>query len=739
MMQNTIKKITLIICCVFTTISLFAQEESFKEKFLEANTLIEEKLYHVALPLWLELQNEQPDNNNLNYKIGLCYIESQNQKSKALDYLTTAAKNVSNNYDPFSHAEKKAPIEVYYYLARAQHLNYKLDDATANFSIFKDGVSKNHYLYDDIDRQKAYCANAKIAVANPVKTTITNMGDIINSKYEDYSPAILFDESTIYFTSRRLRNDSSNLYITEMYDGKHNEDIYVSNKINGVWSNPETINITTTGHEAIVNVSMDGKTMYLYQDDKGDGNIYQSILSENGEWSYPTSLDSNINQKSQETHAHLSPDGKSLYFVSDRKDGTGGKDIYVCEQLSNGKWGLPQNIGNVLNTSGDEDGVFIHPDGKTMYFSSTGHNSIGGYDVFSSKLDANGKWSKPVNMGYPVNTTDNDLFFVTSADGKRGYYSSHQASGFGEKDIYQVSLIDETAKSITLLAGTIQVHGYDTLPANAIVTITQKGSTEKPLKLKPRKVDGNFSAILQPGTSYHITYFADTYTKEEDVTTPIAYHELKRNIILNFSKPEDYPITNATIGRARIEKLKAEIARLEEENSEDWNFKNEEELTKLKAELAALELIKTEDWSQFHDNQLDDIEARIKKLVGVVLASYQEFFNYNNETINTSHPKYINVIEKVLKERPTGFIYVNIETSASHVPTKTFGSNDNLAKKRAEAAKSKFISSLANKGIKKENIIFNTIKSSVNGPKYNSDYQNKDSYKKYQYVTITVK
>lgn len=739
MMQNTIKKITLIICCVFTTTTLFAQEESFKEKFLEANTLIEEKLYHVALPLWLELQKEQPDNNNLNYKIGLCYIESQNQKAKALVYLSTAAKDISKNYDPFSHAEKKAPVEAYYYLARAQHLNYKLDDATANFNAFKNGVSKNHYLYDDIDRQKKYCANAKIAVANPVKTTITNMGNVINSAYEDYSPAILFDESTIYFTSRRLRNDSSNLYITEMSDGKFYEDIYVSNKINGVWSKPETINITTTGHEAIVNVSMDGKTMFLYQDDKGDGNIYQSNLNEIGEWSYPASLDSNINQKSQETHAHLSPDGKSLYFVSDRENGTGGKDIYVCKQLVNGNWDAPKNIGNVINTSGDEDGVFIHPDGKTMYFSSNGHNSIGGYDVFSSKLDANGNWSKPVNMGYPVNTADNDLFFVTSADGKRGYYSSYQESGFGEKDIYQISLMDETAKSITLLAGTIEVHGYDTLPDNALVTITKKGSTDTPVTLKPRKADGNFSAILQPGTEYHITYFADTYTKEENVSTPTTYNELKRKIILNFSKSENYPLTNATTGRARIEKLKAEITRLEEENSEDWNFKNQEELAKLKAELAALELIKTDDWSQFHDNQLDDIEARINKLVGVEIASYQEYFNYNNESIDTKNPKFLNVINTILKERPSGNIYISIETSASHVPTKTFGSNDNLAQKRAQAAKEAITSSLASKGINKKNIVFNTIKSSVNGPKYNSDYQNKDSYKKYQYVTITIK
>jgi len=734
-----IKKISLIISYCFLTTALFSQEETFKEKFLEANTLIEEKLYHVALPIWLDLQKEQPDNHNLNYKVGLCYIESTNLKAKALDYLSAAAENVSNNYDPFSHSEKKSPVEVYYYLARAQHLNYKLDNATTNYDTFKSKVSKKHYLYTDIDRQKKYCENAKIAVANPVNTKVTNMGDIINSKYEDYSPAILFDESTIYFTSRRLRNDSSNLYTTEMSDGKFYEDIYVAHKYNGVWSKPKRININTTGHEAIVNASADGKTLYIYKDDNGDGNIYQSNLMEDGQWSFPTSLDHNINQESQETHAHISPDGKSLYFVSDRKNGSGGKDIYVCKQLSDGEWDTPQNIGNTINTPNDEAGIFIHPDGKTMYFSSNGHNSIGGYDIFYATLNTDGSWSKPINMGYPINSTGDDLFFVTSADGKRGYYSTYQESGYGEKDIYQISLVDETAKSITLLTGTIEVHGYDSLPENALVTITKKGSSEIPYTIKPRKEDGNFSAILQPGSQYHVTYFADTYTKKEDIVTPATYKELKRKIILNFGKSENYPLTNGTIGKARIEKLKADIARLEQENSEDWNFNNKEELDKLKAELATLELINNDDWSQLHDNNLDDIEARINKLIGVEIASYQEFFNYNSDSINISNPKFLNVINKVLKERSSGYIYINIETSASHVPTKTFGSNDNLAKKRAEIAKNAIISSLISKGINKNNIVFNTVKSGVNGPKYNSDYQNQDSYKKYQYVKILIK
>ena len=413
---------TVTLLLLFACATGFSQD-SFREKFIEANTLIEENQHNIALPIWLELQAENPDNFNVNYKVGLCYIHSANDKSKALNYLVKAVQNSTRNYDPFSHSEKRAPIESYFYLARAYHIHYELDNAMLNYNSFKEKISKKHYLFNEVDHHIEQCKNAKIAVENPVNIKVNNMGEIINSTFADYSPILSIDESTIYFTSRRVRKDSSNYYIKDINDGKHYEDIYVSHKYDGVWHEPELLGINTEGHEATVNISADGQTLFIYKDDDGDGNIYISNL-EGEEWTQPFKLGSDINEESRETHAHATPDGSMLYFVSDRKGGEGGQDIYVCKKLPNGDWAKAQNVGPVLNTPYDEDGVFIHPDGKTMYFSSKGHSSIGGYDIFYSVMDDAGNWSKPKNMGYPVNSTDNDVLFVTSADGKRGYYYS---------------------------------------------------------------------------------------------------------------------------------------------------------------------------------------------------------------------------------------------------------------------------------------------------------------------------
>ena len=424
------KKLSLFIILSITVLFVQAQDETFKQEFKEANTLIEENQYKVALPIWLKLQKASPANANLNYKVGICYMSSANDKLKSLEYFKRAISNTTKNYDPFSPSEKKAPLDAYLYLAKIHHVNYDLEEASNYYKTFKKIATKKHFLYATADLGLKQCENAKIAVASPVKATIKNIGATINSPYSDYSPVISVDESSIYFTSRRVRKDSSNLYYIDFIDGNHFEDIYVSQKYDSTWSEPELLNINTDGHEAVINISTDGQTLFLFRDDSGDGNIYSS--TKRGEsWSEPTKIGSDVNMGSRELHAHITPSGNALYFVSDRDGGLGGNDIYVCKRLPNGEWAKAQNVGKNINTPYDEDGVFIHPDGKTMYFSSNGPNSIGDFDIFYSTIDEAGNWSTPVNMGYPVNSTDDDVFFVTSADGKRGYFSSFKEEGYG--------------------------------------------------------------------------------------------------------------------------------------------------------------------------------------------------------------------------------------------------------------------------------------------------------------------
>ncbi len=770
------KKIALIITFSFALINLNAQDETFRQSFLEANTLMEENQYNVALPIWLKLQAEQPANFNVNYKVGVCYIHSANDKRKALNYLVKAVQNTTKNYDPFSSSEKKSPIESYFYLARAYHINYELDNAMLNYNSFKEKITKKHYLFNEVDHHIDQCKNAKIAVENPVNIKVSNMGSLINSPAGDYSPVLSIDESTIYFTSRRIRKDSSNYYIKDVSDGKHYEDIYVSHNYDGVWTEPELLGINTEGHEATVNISTDGQTLFIYKDDDGDGNIYISNL-EDGEWSIPSKLGSDINLESRETHAHISPDGDFLYFVSDRKKGLGGQDIYMCKKLPNGEWAKAQNIGDVINTPYDEDGVFIHPDGKTMYFSSKGHNSIGAYDIFYSIKDDAGNWSKPVNMGYPVNSTDNDVFFVTSADGKRGYYSSFQEKGYGEKDIYKISLEDASAKPLTLLTGYIKVIGQEQTPDDAVITVTNNETDEREKIYKPRKKDGKFSIILEPGNDYHIVYSAAGFKQEEDLYIPpiSAYQEINRGINLDdvvFGDPGDTSNVANNNNNTNTNNNNSNT----NNNDNNWNYDKNAELEKLKAVIntlkAQIEELKDQlakslnNTNTATDNTndsrvaaleaiIDDLKKQIEGLsannstndvntnytpTGNIIASYQEYFNYNVKSVNTSNAKYKDMVNKAYdKLKSTGKITIEIESSASHVPTKTYGTNSNLASKRANAAKESIMKSLLAKGVKKENIIITNVNSNVAGPKYNSDFNNTSVYEKYQYVIIKIR
>ncbi|MGB0888228.1 MAG: TolB family protein [Vicingaceae bacterium] len=693
-MKNT----CLIFLLSLSLTRVYGQVETFKQDFKEANTLIEENQFKVALPIWLKLLKQQPTNANINYKIGLCYISTANDKLKSLDYFKKATVNTTKKYDPFSHLEKKAPLNSFLYLAIIQHINYDLDDATTSYNTFKKLATPKHFLYKKADLGLKQCENAKKAVATPVKTIVTNLGTNINSTYGDYSPVISVDESTIYFTSRRVRKDSSNIYYYDFIDGKHFEDIYVSNKYDSTWSEPELLNINTDGHEAIVNISADGQTLFIFKDDSGDGNIYTSTKSGDS-WSEPIKIGSDVNLESRETHAHISPNDNYLYFVSDRDGGKGGKDIYVCKRLPNGEWAKAQNLGNTINSPYDEDGVFIHPDGKTMYFSSNGENSIGDYDIFYSTKDTDGNWTDPVNMGYPVNSTDDDIFFVTSADGKRGYFSSFKDEGYGEKDIYAIELEEAEEKSLTLLKGYMAVIGMKELPDDAEVVVTKIGADEKPKIYRPRKRDGKFYAILEPGNNYNIVYSTLKYSKTEDiyVAPSSGYQEINRAINLDDVIFGDSTKVSPVIITPETPKEIIDTTPIIEEPKEE-------------------------------DFVLEEY-------------SFTQHFGYNKNKIDRRNPKYIKMIEGALKNvKKSRRVVISVKSSASKVPSRSFRTNDALAYKRAIDAQRHIKSELMSKGVSSKYIIFKEVNSSVNGPEYiQGKPEPREVYEKYQYVTITLK
>ncbi|MGB1318078.1 MAG: TolB family protein, partial [Flavobacteriales bacterium] len=384
---------------------------------------------------------------------------------------------------------------------------------------------------EEIEWMIQTCMNGKLIVESPISATTENLGKNINSIYDEYSAVVDASESMLIFTSRRPTSTGGFLDL----DDKYFEDIFVSQKDeNGEWGKPVSIGATinTEGHEATIGLSADGQELYIYRDDFGDGNIYVCQLK-GSSWTEPKLLNDNVNSVFRETHATVSADGQTLYFTSDR-EGEGGMDMFRAKRLPNGEWGKSENLGAVLNTKYDEEAPFIHPDGKTLFFSSKGHNSMGGYDIFFS-IEENGKWSTPMNIGHPMNTADDEYFFVMSADGKRAYYSSSTGQGIGGKDIFMVTLDNDLEVPLTVYKGAIVADANGKRPDGVSIKVTDNDSGELFGVYKPRDDNGKFVLILHPGTNYNIAYEANDYLyKSEKLFVPenTSYFEINRAIQL---------------------------------------------------------------------------------------------------------------------------------------------------------------------------------------------------------------
>jgi outer membrane protein OmpA-like peptidoglycan-associated protein/tetratricopeptide (TPR) repeat protein len=519
---------------LFIVFSGFSQvSELFRNKYILAGKYLTDANYQDALPIFLHLDTLTPGNPNISFYIGLCYINSMQDKSKSIPYLEKAAKNVSLDYTGIPN-DITAPVFAFYYLGRAYMIANKIDSAIAYFNKFKYYLTENDKdQIKDVNRQIEMCYNAKKLMANPVNIKIENLGKPINSPYPDYAPVISADESTIIFTSRRPGSTCEKKDI----DGKFFEDIYAANlgedkKNWGTGFRKIGSNINTCGHEASVSLSYDGKELFIYKDDNGDGNIYVSHFV-NDEWSVPEKLSSEINSKAWETHASLSPDGNTLYFTSNREGGYGGRDIYMSEKLASGKWSKAVNLGPKINTEYDEDSPFILPDGVTLYFASKGHESMGGFDIFTSTLSEDGFWSEPENIGYPINTTDDDVFYVPTKDEKHAYYSSAKEGGFGDMDIYKLSIITPK-KVVAHLKGII----FDELsykPLIAKVELADAKTNEIIASLTNDNETGNYYVSLPTGKTFNLTVTAEKHIPyKESIYIPdtISNPDINKAIIL---------------------------------------------------------------------------------------------------------------------------------------------------------------------------------------------------------------
>jgi len=508
-MPNKTLFLYLISFSLFFSISLHAQDKYTNK----GDKAFEGKQFFEALKNYEMALGAKADDAYLNMRVAQCYLVL-GPKSKALTLANNAVKL----------SEKPTP-EMYFTLAQALHISHKFDEAIANYQKADPSNSNKKAISKYINE----CGYGKQYLGQPKDFKITNAGPIVNTQHQEYLPQITADLSKLFFTSRRPGSTGGKV----AEDGLHYEDIYISNNQGGAWSPPVNPGgpLNTDGHDACIGVSEDGQTIFLYRGSNG-GDIYKSEL--NGKkWSNPVAVP--FNSAMFETCASLSPDGRTLFFVR-AMDFSSQRDLYMCRKTTGDNWS--KAIKLPFNTEYDEDSPYMHPDGKTLYFSSKGHTTMGGYDVFKVTMLDGGGWSKPENLGYPMNTAGNDLYFVLGAEGKVGYYASDKDGGLGKQDLYSVRMpISAKEPQLTLMKGKIKDATGNSVEAKITVNDNQTGEVLG--EYKSNAETGEYLIALPSDHNYGVTIEKPGklfYSENVYLSSNEGFKQEKKDVVLADSK-----------------------------------------------------------------------------------------------------------------------------------------------------------------------------------------------------------
>ncbi len=495
--------------------------------------------YEKAIKYYLNAYKYNPNNPELDYKIGICYIKSV-MGFKSLKYLQSA-------FD----IKKDVTGDIDYFLAKALQLNYKFDKAIKLYEKYYTKIATDPMKILDINKKIQECRNGKKLVANPKKVILTNLSNI-NSADKDYGALISADGTKMYFSSRRPNTTGD----IDPNDDQYYEDIYFSKKEGLNWSAPVNVrSLNTPGHDDVVGLSQDGNTLILYK----NGDLYYTKLKGQS-WTSPKAFPRVINSNKVESSACFSPDQRTLYFVRgknpDPKISNG--DIYYSKLNKKGKWTKAVKLPDNINTPYDEDGVFLFADGKTLYFSSKGHNSMGGYDIFKTTIINDSTYSDPKNLGYPINSPDNDIYFVMAANNIIGYFTSVRPDTKGYTDIYSVNFIGQSLflSSEDNLIASIASPVKESNPEDKVVIVI-KGkivdkTTGKPIDAeiliidnKTNKViyrtqanssNGEYSVTIPVGKNYGMVINKNGYmfhSENFDLVSQTNYKEIKKDISIS--------------------------------------------------------------------------------------------------------------------------------------------------------------------------------------------------------------
>jgi len=513
----------LILLAVFPVAALAQSTGEMKQIFTKAESYYLYEEYELANQLYLLL--DTTGNLNIKYKIGNCYLNIPGEKEKAISYLEDAVKNATYDAKPTSFKEKKAPLDAYFSLGRAYMINNQLEKALATFETFnklaresksKGGMKNVEY----IDQQILACKNAIQFKENPTVFSKKSMGSDFSQGSINENPAVSFDGNSMVYTERR---------------GMVNA-IFYSRKERGKWQAPIEITAALNAGEDCSSSSLnsDGTELFLYKTDNYDGAIYSSKFV-NGAWTPIKKLNRNINTKFYESHAAISADGKKLYFTSNREGGQGNLDIYVSEKDALGDWGPAVNLGASINTPFNEDTPFITANDSVLYFCSEGHSSMGGFDNYKSTRIGSG-WKAPVNIGYPINTTDDDKFFQPVNNGQNAYYS--MITDYKKKEIFYLGMGKADVNQLFEIRGKYSLQDTTVMfDENYSIHLLNKTTGDTLDVGFPNKFTGLYSFTVAPG-KFSIFYKGVGY-KTQQIDTAILQDHPNMTVTIDVSLERD--------------------------------------------------------------------------------------------------------------------------------------------------------------------------------------------------------
>ncbi|MBK6263509.1 PD40 domain-containing protein [Marivirga sp. S37H4] len=519
-MRNTF---LVSILLLVSTLS-FAQTANVDDLLYRGENLYNIKNYKGAIESLNQAVALGASDPQIHYMLGVSYMQQPD------------ASEQMKSLKSFEEIEKakfpdNLPKDVYYFAAQAFHKNLELEKALKYYDKYLGTLSKSDTKsIAEASFQKQKAENAFQLIRNKKEIDIVKMAPPINSEFTEYNPVVSADQGVMAFTSLRPNSRT----------GKAIEEIYITYRKDGTWGSPSKIELNTSDNVGTAGISPDGQQMLVFIGSGNKGSIYL-MIKEGDKWGSPAPI-KGLNSNNLESTASITPDGKKIYFASNRPGGYGGMDIYVTEKLPNGDWGNIENIGPEVNTKYDEDAPFIHPDMKTLYYTSNGISSMGGRDIFRAVRKA-GKWESPENMGYPINTPFDDNYFTITADGSKGFFSSDRQGGYGGQDIYTFDMPEQYANiPLTMLKGKITA-GPDKQPVSTkIKLVDNDNNTKVDYVYDPDPNTGNYLIILPPGKNYDLIIESEgylPYTLNINIPNQTYFYELYQKINLNLIKQFD--------------------------------------------------------------------------------------------------------------------------------------------------------------------------------------------------------